>query len=298
VNTSTDLEEKLNLIDKKLDQLNELTGKVDAISADVDDIQDDMDDVSKHAALQLDKASLVQVRTLFFGVVALIMALGQFSEAVSLIGDGWRSLKSQFTNSVEYSALAKLHVGNTESYAQSLFGEAQVSRKINDQITANYYYQKKMLLTLFIKDSRISAFTVLALKEGFSPRVDTITGKDLTLGNFTYAQYPAMPTVYLDDNSKSDSFYLESLEAGQIGLHFKRYLGSIRYGTGKPSPLIQQFYKLDLTGSDTKALAKAQNALRTDVKPNFYGAGELGIELIEKSLLTDAEFTNYFIAQK
>ncbi len=291
--TNPTLDEKLSRIDKKLDQLGELTGKVDAISADVDEIQDDMDDVSKHAS-QLSKESLIQARTVFFGLVALIMALGQFSEAVSLIGDGWKSLQSKFTNDVEYSAIGKLHVGNTQSYVQSIFGEPQVSRQINDKITANYYYQKKLLLTLFIKEARVAGYTVLALKEGFSPNVATIGDQHIQLGKFTYQEYPAMPTLYLVDNSKANSFYLENLESGQAGLHYKRYLGNVRFGSGQHSELINHFYKLDMMGVEGKPLETAQKTLRETVVPNFYGAGELGIELIEKSLMTDAEFSNYF----
>ncbi len=297
MNNHASLDEKLSRIDEKLDQLSVLTKKVDDIQEDVDDIQEDVDDVSKNAR-HLPKESLVHMRTVFFGIVALIMALGQFSEAVSLIGDGWKSLQSKFTNDVEYAALSKLHVGNTAPYVQSIFGEPQVSRKINDSITANYYYLKKMLLTLFIKDARVTAFTVLSLKEGFTPKVPTVTGQPLELGNFTYQDYPAMPTLYLVDYSKSDSFYIENLEAGQTGLHYKRYLGNVRFGSGKHRSEIQAFYKLDMMGIEGKPLETSQKALRAAVKPNLYGAGELGIDLIEKSLMTDAEFSNYFAVQK
>lgn len=300
------MDDKLDRIEEQLNHLEKISQKVDDISADVDEMQDDVDEMSKDID-QVQEASTgaglfqrpdfissyEKTKTFFFGLFALTIALGSYSEAIALIGDGWDSVKSQFTHEVEYETLAKIHVGNTVVYAENLIGSPQVSRDIAEGVVANYFYNDKFLLTLFYQNDRIAAYTVLPLMPDFQPRIYAAEKKSLHLGQFNYAQFPGNATHYLIDHSKTASYYLERLELGRAGLFVNSYLANVEYRNTQQSELIPALYEKEVHGTDDEIIA-SQGGLRNSLVPNLYGEGELGIEYIEKSLLTDAQFNAYF----
>ncbi|WP_197469912.1 hypothetical protein, partial [Oleiphilus sp. HI0117] len=67
----------------------------------------------------------------------------------------------------------------------------------------------------------------------------------------------------------------------------------VSYTVRSESPLLVAFYNQEVHGSDQEVL-ESQTQLRNSEMPNFYGEGEIGLELIEKSILTGAEFSSYF----
>ncbi len=308
----THLDDKLSRIEKKLEHMERISSKMDELSSDVDEITSDVDDMSKdmteisrdideqarHASVTArmiaNPLSLgyEKSKTVFFGVLAVTIALGEYSEAVALIGDGVNALRSAFTHDVEYELLDKIHVGNTQPYIEGLLGHPQVSKAVGDDLTANYFYHDKFLLTAFFRDARVVAYSVLPLIEGFEPALSS-TSTRLHLGQFSYADYPANATAYMLDHSKTVSYYLENLESGRAGLFVNQYLGNVVYGSGAHPDLVGTFYDLEVRGEEAKAV-ESQELLRQSAKPNFYGQGEVGVEFVEKSLLTEAEFRQYF----
>jgi|GEM_PF-988193 len=229
----------------------------------------------------------------FIAVAATIMALGQFSEAVTLIQDGVDSLRSRFTNEVEYELLAQVHVGNTESYIEDLLGNPQVSRAITDGVVANYYYHRKFLLTLFFSEQRVIAYTLLPLLEDFDPTIVSGPEQSWALQEFTYSSFPANPKRYMVDHSKTISFYLELLDTGRIGLFVNSYLGNVALATYTPDEHLVGLYEADVMGTEEELLNR-QNEFREIERPNLYGEGSLPLDLIQKSLLTEAEFSAFF----
>lgn len=229
-----------------------------------------------------------------FAVAATIIALGQFSEAVTLIEQGLDWTRSRFTNAVEYELISKIHVGNTEDYVTELLGSPQVSRAIRPAVSANYYYDDKFLLTVYFEDSRTIAYTVAALRSDFQPAVATIDDQDWLLQDSKYESFPANPDTYMIDYSKITSYYLESLNSGRIGLFYNTYLGNITLiHSNESNALLASFYQKEVTESDDVIL-QAQEQYRAQISPNFFGMGMLPLEDIQKGLLTAAEFTNYF----
>lgn len=229
----------------------------------------------------------------FLTFLAIIIALGEYSEAVTVLGDTVETIRSEFTNDIEYETISKIHVGNTVPYMEELLGSPQVSRAINQDINANYYYDEKFLLTLFIDDERVTAFTVLPLLEDFHPEVATTTKGPWNLGEAAFTSFPANPQTYVIDHAKTASYYLENLDRGRAGLFVNTYLGKVSYTVRSESPLLVAFYNQEVHGSDQEVL-ESQTQLRNSEMPNFYGEGEIGLELIEKSILTGAEFSSYF----
>lgn len=239
------------------------------------------------------KLAIGRFRNGIITVAATVIALGQFSEAVTLIEDGVNWARSKVTHSVEYTLLEQIHVGNTKAYIEELIGSPQISRTIEEGLTANYFHDEKFLLTIFFSESRVSGFTITPLQEDFTPQ---IKGKDESiweLQNFNYADFPANPQMYLIDHSKTASYYIESLDTGRAGLFFKTYLGNVSLRNDEPLTELIDLYQKDVYASDQE-VAEAQSSLRVSAQPNFYGLGTLSLEQIQKSMLTSAEFSNYF----
>jgi len=232
-------------------------------------------------------------KSYLFTLLAIIIALGEYSEAVSLISDGFDSIRSEFTHDIEYEKLSNIRVGNTISYAEGILGLPQVSRSIDDQITANYFFDPKFLMTLFYKENRIEAYTITCLVKDFFPGIFRNAKKTWTLGNNTYASFPTTPQTYLIDHSKTNSYYIEKLDKGRTGLFVSSYLGNLPFGANINHELIASLYQQEVYGDDVIVL-KAQSELRDNQFPNFYGEGLLDLSYIEKSLLTGAEFQSYF----
>lgn len=256
------------------------------------------DDIAEQIEEEVDeevreRVQFSRFKSSFIAVAAAIMALGQFSEAVTLIEDGVNSLRSRFTNTVEYDLLSHIHVSNTEAYLSELVGEPQVSRKINDDIVANYYHTEKFLLTVFIEDSRVAAYYYVPLEEDFNPTVAEYAEGDWDLMVNTYAQFPANPKEYLVDHSKTTSYYLESLDSGSAGLFLNNYLGNVSINSMQGSQLLIKLYGEEVNGSD-ESILQTQTELREQAQPNFFGRGTLPIELIQNSILTGAEFSSFF----
>ena len=228
-------------------------------------------------------------------VAATIMALGQFSEAVTLIEDGVDSLRSRLTNTVEYNLIADIHVNNTEGYILSLLGEPQVSKQISPGVVANYFHHDKFLATIFIEDQRVVAYTIIPLVDGFTPPVIEQPEFSWTFMENSYVQHPANPSMYAIDHSKITSFYLESLDSGRAGLFVNEYLGNVAIGATEAdfTNLLVELYQYEVTGSDEE-INQAQTRFRENAIPNLVGQGKLDLTDIQKSILTGAEFTSYF----
>jgi len=239
------------------------------------------------------RAAFSYFRNGFIAVAATIMALGQFSEAVTLIESGVNWSLSKVTHRVEYQLLDQIHVGNTEAHMIDLLGNPQVSKAIDDTTTANYYHDDKYLLTVFIHDARVVAFTIIPLLDDFTPRIQGDDARSWDLQQFTYADYPAEPELYLVDHSKAASYYLEVLDTGRTGLFYKTYLGNVSLLAQTPDTLLVNFYKQDVYGEEADVI-QAKDDLRRQASPNVYGLGALPLEHIQKSMLTAAEFSNYF----
>lgn len=260
-----------------------------------DQIEDEVEEEVQEEIREYNRSrkALGLFKNYFIAIAATIIALGQFSEAVTLIEAGIDWARSKVTHSVEYELLSQIHVGNTQPYIESLLGYPQVSRTIDANTTANYFENEKFLLTIFLAESRVSGFTVIPLQADFMPEVLAEAGQSWNLQEFTYASFPANPQLYLVDHSKTTSYYLEALDTGRAGLFFKTYLGNVALNTAESSMRLVELYNKDISAGDEEIL-KAQDSLRSEIKPNLFGLGTLTLEQVQKSILTGAEFSNFF----
>jgi hypothetical protein len=150
----------------------------------------------------------------------------------------------------------------------------------------------KYLLTLMYKEGRVEAFTVIALEEGFAPEVPGLGGEMTALGSFAYAALPFRTESYAVDDSRVLSDYLEAIETELPGRFIDLYLGSIAYGSGGTGPEVERLARATVFGSEEQVRAARAN-LRRKLHPNLFGRGEVALGVVEKSLLSASEYTDY-----
>jgi hypothetical protein len=246
---------------------------------------------TNHPILAKSKMTFGKTAAWLLIINTFVIGLGELSEAIELISNAVDYTESRFSNSLEYGQLEKVNVGNTVEYIEDVFGRPQVSRSIDDTTTANYFHNRKFLLTLFYQDDRVVAYTYVPLIDDFEPTV--ITGSDLALGDFSYHDFSSVNNRYVVDHSTAVSFYLELVESGRSNLFTHSYIGHLNYGTGEPTPLLEELYEQHVFGEADQTQVLQQN-FRKDAKPNLYGEGMLPLSSIENSVLTTTEFRRYF----
>jgi hypothetical protein len=221
------------------------------------------------------------------------IALGSASEAVFLIRDLYVHVHSMVSNEYEYETLASINVGNTVAYIEDQLGQPQVSRAIDGDTTANYFFSGDYLLTLFYRSGRIEAYTWLSVDNEFTPEVDMRTGVFAPMGAFVFSDMPLEVSTFALDDSRIVRYYIESLEGGRSGGFLNTYLGNVQYGAFAPADSISDLYQAEVVGDD-RAARKAASTLRSSGLPNLYGQGNLSLEHIERSVLSNSEFVGYF----
>ena len=226
--------------------------------------------------------------------LAIVIALGEYAEAVSLVTNAVDVIERKLTNKLEYETLSKFHVGNTRAYTESLVGVPQMSRQVNENVVANYFYLDKDLLTVFYHDQQLVAYLVLPLLEGFSPQVPQLAAAGVKgLCQFHYHDSGVVPASFSLDNAKTNSYYLESIDGGYAGLLSQTYLANLNAAGTTAAAFTERLYQQQVFGEDAQT-AELLQTLRKDVTPNVYGEGVLSLEQFARGLLTPAELKAYF----
>ena len=215
-----------------------------------------------------------RAKTIVFSLLALMIALGEYTEAIGLVNDAVAYVQRQYTNDLEYELIESLHVGNTVAYAESKTGSPQVARIIDEHTVANYFYLEKCLLTVFYRNNQVAGYTVLALEPGFEPATYHVGANTERLGAFYFSDISAIAAGYTVDYSKAASYYLEQLESGYSGLLTKGFLGYIAYGVEGQAEATAGLYQQQVYGTDEE-IAPLLAELRAAIKPNFYGEGDV-----------------------
>ncbi len=223
----------------------------------------------------------------------VFIGLGSFSDASLLLNDMRTEIMSNFTNAYEYETIGSLHVGNTVSFVEEIVGEPQVSRDLGDETSANYIFDDKYLLTLFYREQRVTAYTVLAVQDDFNPEISGLDDAIGGIGEFFYTALPGVPERQVASDSRVASYYIESIDTERLGRFLDLYIGNVIYGVGGTGPNVSAFSKSLVYGSDQEIRA-ASAKVRSDLRPNLFGRGEVSLEMVEKSLLSTAEFLDYF----
>lgn len=198
-----------------------------------------------------------------------------------------------FDSTTQHYALPHIQPGNSTGHVEEIMGTPQVTRLVEPGMRINYYHTPNYLLTVFSQQGRVEAYTLIAMQPDFEPEVALPGGPPRPLGKFTFSQASDTTKSFSVDYSRSINVYLEAIETGPANGFVEVYLGSLSMGVGGAASDIRKLYDAELLGNE-EVVTNVRHALRRNSRPNFYGEGTLPIDEIEESVMTHAEFANYF----
>jgi len=247
------------------------------------------------------KHLLTRFTEIIVSFAAFSIAIGELDATAQAVNHYYEKFVSEFTDTYDYEKLDKIHVGNTQFYLETLFGKPMVAKDLevaDKTYNVYYYFTEKYLLTVFFIKHRITAYTVLNFKSDFYPIVNTIENKNL--GKFTFTDLQGLIDYTLDASAAITSF-IQVHDYGRQGFFRKYYYGYVGYAarTSKNADdltLISEAANLEVMGDESFENKFIQ--LQQNFHPNMYGEGEINLNMIRKSLLSEFEFKSYFFREK
>ncbi|QQX80321.1 hypothetical protein JK628_00080 [Shewanella sp. KX20019] len=220
-------------------------------------------------------------------VVAVMLSLGQWNDTKDALSSVYEAFVANWTHDIEYKQISTLHVGQTQAYVTSVFGNPHVSKKSqsDSDIVYFYYGNKKYQLTLAIKDQRLSGYAIVGLEADFQVSVPYTAQ---TLLSTPLDSYFAETETYFSDANNIE-YYAESHDLGKKVMFYNLILGSVNYGNfsdSDSSAVNQLNADLDRGIEDvSSALAASRN-----LYPNYFAVTELAPKVMVEGLLTHFEY--------
>lgn len=231
----------------------------------------------------------------FIFVAISIMALGQWGDSKELLQEAYVAVMSNFTHQYEYENLNIINIGSNLDYITQTFGAPPLikSSKYIDDIRFAYYLQEKYILTLILKDNRVSAYTITALATDFIP--DGLLDKKAQEDKLTIADNNSDIVDFTVDYNNV-SFLLTRKELGKDKLFISQYFGAIGYNNdiNISNSELQDLYRKINAVEPVENLKSEINSISQKTKNNFYGAGDVDLSIIADSVLTNFEYSFYF----
>ncbi|MCW8331911.1 hypothetical protein MD588_24235 [Photobacterium sp. SDRW27] len=233
----------------------------------------------------------VKMHSTAFAVAAIMLSLGQWNDTKDVVGMLYESVITNWTNEVEYEQISQIKVGQTHEYIQSLIGVAQASKssKVDANVTFYYYGNNKYLLTLAVKNERLSGYSVTGLTEDFYAEVPFT---ELVLNNSTISEQVTELENYYTDNGNLD-YYVESHSLGRNAMFYTLSFGIVNYGL-LGSETLHEISELNNKLNQGEDLNVADMAGIRMLKPNVFAISEINADVMVEGLLTRFEYNAYF----
>jgi len=246
---------------------------------------------SDDSAEKSENELLTKLKNIGIAVVIVMLSLGQWDDSKDAVVSVYEEVISRFTNIIEYKRLDKLRIGLTEQYTQKILGPPQVIKasKLIEDLQFYYYDDNKFLLISFIKNKRLSGFTLISKNSDFLAPVAYIKKQ---LNSAPIGDYlPSQDTIHT--NIGSLEFYSESYDLSRNLMFYKLLLGHVNYtqsNTEYSQTIIDVSNQLSLVEEfDFSAVV-----FPSPLIPNFYSITEYSAEVMLESLLSNYEMSALF----
>lgn len=239
------------------------------------------------------KKGTIKEKLLFIALA--IMALGQWSDSKEMVEEAYVVAVSHFTHQYEYDDLNSINVGSNVEYILQKFGFPQIIKKSKyiDDISFAYYLNDKYILTLILKEKRVTAYTVSSLENDFIP--NELLTKTPSKNKITVADNTKKITDFTLEHNNVD-FFLVMEEQSKDKLFINQYFGAIGYQNDinvTSEELLKLYNDVNLE-EETESIKAQALAVSYKARNNFYGAGEVDLSVIADSVLTSFEYGFYY----
>jgi hypothetical protein len=219
--------------------------------------------------------------------IALIIAAGQFNDAIDMTSKGWDLVISNFSDAPSNERLSKVYIRASSGVLEETFGSPVYTKFSNGDVEIKYYKDSKFILSAITSNGTIDAFLVFP-KPGFVPEIKYHAGNETYLQT-TFAD-STIPLEAMSNLARSGNYYIEEAQGGRYELLYNSVGGYSEYLsnlTKNQMQLLATFNdKLMMEENTTSALV----SLRQQIKPNFYGYSAVGLEDLAPAILTKLEY--------
>jgi len=235
------------------------------------------------------------IKEKFLFIAISIMALGQWADSKEMVEEAYVAAVSNFTHKYEYEELNTINIGSNVEYISQTFGSPQLIKnsKYVDDISFAYYLNDKYILTLILKENRVTAYTISALEDDFIP--NGLLNKTPSENKITVADNSKEMMDFTLDHNNVD-FFLVREEQGKDKLFINQYFGALGYQNdiNVTSAELRKLYDQVNLEEESESIKAQALAISRKARNNFYGAGEVDLSVIADSVLTNFEYSFYF----
>jgi len=250
------------------------------------------------------KTFWMKVQTSIMMIAALMISAGQFNDTKEIFTSSYEGILANFTNTIEYELIEKIHVGSSIEHIKSLVGEPHAIKrsKLNDTLRFFYYSKGKYNLTLIASEERLVGYSVYTQEDEFAPQLpfsESLKAAPLGANNLMVSHKETGVYSYDIGNLV---YYIESQNLGKQQMFLTLIRGYVEYGAntnvevaikGNNEKLAKQIALLDEKATfseNEEELDQVLNQVRKLVYPNFYAVTELEPAIISEALLTRYEY--------
>ncbi|MBR9873323.1 MAG: hypothetical protein GYB23_03540 [Vibrionaceae bacterium] len=219
--------------------------------------------------------------------IAIIIAAGQFNDAIDMTSKGWDLLVSNFSDAPSNDRLSNVYIRAPSGILEESFGSPVYTKFSNGEVEIKYFKDKKFILSAITSNDTIDAFLVFP-KQGFVPEIRAHAGGENYLKT-TFAD----STTLLEATSnlaRSGNYYIEEAQGGRYELLYNSIGGYSEYLSNLNKSQVQLLATFNDKFMMEEDTSSALINLRQQIKPNFYGYSAVGLEDLTPAILTKLEY--------
>ena len=220
-------------------------------------------------------------------IVALIIAGGQFNDAIDMGSKGWDLIVSNFSDSPSNNRLSEIYIRASSGILEETIGSPVYTKMSNGEMQIKYYKDKKFILSAITSNDTIDAFLVFPKPDFVADVKYHAGGNDYLNSSFSSSSNESRATSNI---ARTGNYYIEESEGGRYELLYHSVGGYSEY----LSPLSAQQLKLLADYNDKLMMEEntqgSLSKLRQQLSPNFYGYTTLDLESLAPAILTKLEY--------
>lgn len=220
-------------------------------------------------------------------LVALIIAAGQFNDAIDMGSSAWDWTVSNFSDAPSNERLSKIYIRAASGILDETFGSPVYTKLANDDLQIKYYKDSKFILSAITSNDSIDAFLVFP-KPGFVPEIKYHAGKGNYL-NMTFSTSTS-PLESLSNIARSGNYYIEEAQGGRYELLYNSVGGYSEYLSDLTKEQLQLLAKFNDQLMMEENATSSLELLREKIKPNFYGYSAVDLGDLAPAILTKLEY--------
>ncbi|GAM58727.1 putative orphan protein [Vibrio ishigakensis] len=222
------------------------------------------------------------------GLASIVsIALGGFNDSVDAIEKMADFGLSQLTDIPSHKKLNKIYIRSSSEVLDQTFGAPVYIKRSSEGDVIKYYQDENFVISAISRDNAIVAYLVFP-SEGFLPETIEHAGGV----SFFDEYFEAIESVSdaRASYARTGNYYIEENNGGEFGFLYSSISGVSEFTSPMDSTSRQLLSSVADAFMLDENITESIQALRSKVKPNFFGYSTLGINSLEDGILSNTEY--------